>query len=511
MARMVLTSAGEDVDVGGNVEVMGTRAGGETVTVTRGDIILDPSFSAGGDVIILPGNSQGYTAVLVASRVVLSNGDVTVSVPVSPSGITLKFGDFQADLAINSTVGQVFLGDQKITTSAVAVGADTKTELIKVGSEIQVNEAYVDSDPVQISHFEDGSFVVIYSGYDEGLLQAFDTDGLKAGGEIKLEGVPGQEQLNIATLSDGNLLVTWTQEDSSDGGLVGRIFSSSGAALSNIIEISTENLYGQVQTSLAVASNGTFMVVWEDGSGAGGDTDSTAIKARVFDVDGQAITDEILVNTTTVGSQHEPDVSAVGDTFVVAWSHTIYSDDGATGNLKGQIFSQEGSRIGSELNLTDLDPYGQLEVEIEAGLEGGFVIAYNNDEEIMLQAFDADGNSVGASVQLSDGPSSLSHYRPDLALLSSGDLLVSWASSVGFESGSDYLDDSYNGVYGTIFDYSENVAGEIFKIDTDDTAFFVTHAPSISVGPGGEVVAVWGEDSRIRAQVFEEVSREVFA
>jgi hypothetical protein len=60
MARVILTQPGEDVDVGGDLTVIGTRTGGEVITVLRGTIILNASFNAGGDTVRLP--DDGHTS-----------------------------------------------------------------------------------------------------------------------------------------------------------------------------------------------------------------------------------------------------------------------------------------------------------------------------------------------------------------------------------------------------------------------------------------------------------------
>ena len=72
MARLILTTPGEDVDVGGTVTVVGTRSGGEVITITRGNISLDGSFNAGGDTIVLPGDSENYTVRLSGSQAVIA-------------------------------------------------------------------------------------------------------------------------------------------------------------------------------------------------------------------------------------------------------------------------------------------------------------------------------------------------------------------------------------------------------------------------------------------------------
>ncbi len=117
MARITLTTPGEDVFAGGDdIEVFGTTSGGEVITVIEGsDVVLDASFAAGGDVVALAGEAEDYTAVLVGSRVILTNAaGTTVSIPVGTEGIAVAFGD--DDTRVLAIVdGAVVIGDQTIT------------------------------------------------------------------------------------------------------------------------------------------------------------------------------------------------------------------------------------------------------------------------------------------------------------------------------------------------------------------------------------------------------------
>ena len=123
MARLILTEAGEDVDVGGNVTVIGTRSGGEVITVFRGTIVLDASFNAGGDTIVLPGDSFDFTVRMSGALAIFEAAGVRVSVPVGAAGIAIAFADVSRPLAIDPALGLVRLGTQTLTATAQQVEA----------------------------------------------------------------------------------------------------------------------------------------------------------------------------------------------------------------------------------------------------------------------------------------------------------------------------------------------------------------------------------------------------
>ena len=61
---------------------------------------------------------------------------------------------------------------------------------------------------------------------------------------------------------------------------------------------------------IAPLAGGGFVVVWQDASGEGGDSD-TSVKAQLFDAAGNKIGGEFLVNTATTDVQTSPSVAAL--------------------------------------------------------------------------------------------------------------------------------------------------------------------------------------------------------
>ena len=115
MARVILENGGEDVTVGGSdVDVIGTSTGGEIITITGGNVTLDASFANGGDTIVMEGEAEDYTAEIVGSRLVLTSGTTTVSIPLGTESNAIVFGgDDTRELMIGEN-GEVMLGGQEI-------------------------------------------------------------------------------------------------------------------------------------------------------------------------------------------------------------------------------------------------------------------------------------------------------------------------------------------------------------------------------------------------------------
>ena len=67
----------------------------------------------------------------------------------------------------------------------------------------------------------------------------------------------------------------------------------------------------------------------------------SAIRARIFNVNGAPAGDEFLVNTITNGDQRDPAIAALTDGgFVVTWTREFSSDDL---DIRGRAFDADGS------------------------------------------------------------------------------------------------------------------------------------------------------------------------
>lgn len=123
LGRLIFTQSGQDVEVGGNLSIVGSTAPGETVKVFDGNVVLDASFNAGGDTIILSGSSSAYTAKLTGSLAVLAGNGTNISIPVGNAGLTVQFDDTSSSLRFDASSGKVMLGDYILTPAGGAISA----------------------------------------------------------------------------------------------------------------------------------------------------------------------------------------------------------------------------------------------------------------------------------------------------------------------------------------------------------------------------------------------------
>jgi serralysin len=139
---------------------------------------------------------------------------------------------------------------------------------------------------------------------------------------------------------------------------------------------------------------------------------------------------ESMVNTTTLGRQEDSSVAALtGGGYVVIWNQNP-----AGGDIYGQVFAADGTKLGSEFLISNAGGPNQAPVVTALG-DGGFVAAWQSFQgdafDIQGRRFAADGTALTTVFTVSEtAPNSVS---PDLTLLSDGSLAAAWVSQSGLD------------------------------------------------------------------------------
>jgi hypothetical protein len=205
--------------------------------------------------------------------------------------------------------------------------------------------------------------------------------------------------------------------------------------------------------------------------------------------------DEVLINTTTAGSQHQPGVCGLqGTQFVVVW------EDHGSNNIRGQMFGTAGVKSSDEILINLPTPPGPRR-RLPAILEyaSGFVVAWTDQAagnpssaptQLKIRIFDADTLS-GPEIQVSTSPVE-PLTRPALARLSDGNFIVVWADKRGDER-----------IRAQRFSPDGTKVGAEFRANT--TAG-LHHIPMVVCLANGDVVIAWrariAAPLQIRFQIF---------
>jgi Ca2+-binding RTX toxin-like protein len=228
------------------------------------------------------------------------------------------------------------------------------------GTEFKVN-TYTTGEQrhAAVSSASDGSFVVVWEGFEDGDVhgQRFDSAGAAAGTEFQLNSYTTSYQANpsVASAGDGRFVVVWDSygQDGSNLSVHGQRYDSAGAPVGTEFQVNTYTTGYQMLPAASMADDGSFAVVWQsdsqDGSGK-------SVHAQHYDSAGVASGTEFQVNTYTTGVQGENQsiaVDAAGN-FVVVWMSD--GQDGSDYGMFGQLLTQETTTTTTSTTTTTIDP-----------------------------------------------------------------------------------------------------------------------------------------------------------
>ncbi len=343
-------------------------------------------------------------------------------------------------------------------------------------------------------------------------VQRFGADGLATGDLIVANPVTRGQQdgSSISSASDGSFWVTWSGRGAGDRvGVYAQRFAADGARLGSVLLVNTTIGGSQSNPDVAVAGDGTAVVVWE-GVGAG---DVDGIFVRVINPDGTFGSTEVLVNQTTIGQQSMPSVAISnfglppviddGDGslpgFVVTWSSR--DEDGSDWGIFARGFDQTGAPEGAAFRVNTTTDGSQYRSDIDAADDGSFTIAWSNFSsangwDVMAQRYLSDGATTGAEFMLH---STATGQQQDVAVsvASGGEILAAWTH--GEPNGDGW-----------------ETQGRTFNNDgTADGVVFIAHqsnsgansgrqaAPAVGLNDNGDALIVYqGEGTNQRVSAF---------
>ncbi len=401
------------------------------------------------------GNSFDEDIVLTITNA-LKESRYTASDELLVNTVTLN--DQQAGTVTNLASGGFVVN--WITTDGNGYGISSQifdVDGSKVGAEQRVNTVTTGNQIAPtVGALANGGYVTAWtdsSGTHGGtgtaiVAQVFDSLGAKSGGEIVIKAVAGtyaQTDASITGLATGGFVVSWTDAngqngDSSGTAILAQRYDNLGVAVGGAFLVNVATNGGQDSSSVTQLASGGFVVTWRDGSGIGGDTSSTGIKARIYDAGGNPTGSEFLVNTETRSSQLQPAVTELlGGGFVVTWTDNSATADPDYYGIKAQIFDSVGTKLGSEFLVNTATANSQQNAAIAPLASGGFVISWYDfsgtggeagGAGIRSQSFNAAGERLGAEVSV-NGETLGAQSEPSIAALASGAYVVTYTDASG--------------------------------------------------------------------------------
>lgn len=235
----------------------------------------------------------------------------------------------------------------------------------------------------------------------------------------------------VAMDSDGDFVVVWHSEyqDGSEYGIYAQRYNRDGSPNGSEFQVNTYTTGYQNYPSVAMDSDGDFVIAWQseyqDGSDYG-------IYAQRYNSDGSPNGDEFQVNTFTEDYQNFPSVGMDSDgDFVISWSS--YYQDGSYDGIYAQRYNSDGSPNGNEFQVNNYTTSYQGYPSVGMDSDGDFVIAWlsdgdENNYEVYAQHYNSDGSPNGSNFQVNtytDGYQVL----PSVGMDNDGNFVVAWHSN----------------------------------------------------------------------------------
>ena len=316
--------------------------------------------------------------------------------------------------------------------------------------------------------------------------QVFAANGTAVGGETLVNTTTADDQWNadIVTLAGGGFVIIWEDKSSDLADIRAQIFAADGTPAGGEFVVNATTVLQQWNPQIAALEGGGFVVTWHDSSFSGGDTSSPGVRAQVFAADGTPVGGELQVNTTTTGGQGTQQITALeGGGFVITWEDWSQTGgDTSDRAIRAQVFAADGAPIGGELLVNTTTSGTQAYPEVTALAGGGFAITWSDassgDTDIRAQVFEVTDGSVNAVPEAS-GNDAIAAPGTSIPL----SVLFDWSDADGIEDIAAFLvrDADLGGGYLTVNGVpvaEGTVLGPIPIGDIDDWAF----VPGVFVG-----------------------------
>jgi len=281
-----------------------------------------------------------------------------------------------------------------------------------------------------------GNHVVVWisTPQDDGIAglyaRRFDADGNPREDEFQVNTEWGPHgHPDVAMGPPGNFVVVsenyWIDPVSSS--VTARAFDLSGEPLGPEFMVNQHTDDFQGAPKVGIDSLGRFAAVWQSW---GQDGDGFGIYARLFDSLGTPLGPEFRVNTYTGGDQTQPAVAMeVGGDFVVVW--TSFGQDGDRTGVYAQRLSRTGDFQGQEFRVNFKTLGRQEHPDVSKDALGSFVVSWQRYEldlegyAVYARTFDRTAQLKGPEFQVHD-PSPGWQVLPAVDCDAQGNFLVAW-------------------------------------------------------------------------------------
>ena len=385
------------------------------------------------------------------------------------------------------------------------------------GGEIRVNQQTAGMQWVpKVATAADGRFVVVWNqtGEDANFVTArlFDAAGRPRSGDLRVARVvkPMFGRPAVSMAPDGRFVVVWGGGVEDPNVVFGRRYAADGSPLGARFRLSRPIKVAQRWPDVAMASDGSFVVVWDqdDGDISSEGSMTTDVFFRRFGADGRPLGPEAPAIAGTEEQSAGRVATANGRFVVVCQSYT----DGAFFGILARLFASSGAPLGEELTVSD-DPYqvSQFEPAVAMAADGRFAVTwtdaagdfgrvpdFNDLRGVMARFYAADGTPLGSQRHVNTFLLG-SQESPVVSALPTGGFLVLWMSGASQDG------DGF-GIVSRTFGPAGNPGAEV-RVNLDGKGSQTY--PAIAVAPNDKGVVAWTGPDASDSGIFARLLRRV--
>ncbi len=370
-------------------------------------------------------------------------------------------------------------GRHLLSTASVVPGSATS------------NDSQTTGNPVtpQVAIAQTGAYVVVWQndgqdGSQPGIFaQRYDASGIAQAGifRINSDTVGPQAHPSVAMDSEGDFVIVWSSlsQSGNNSDIVGQRYTAGGAAAGTEFQITSNTTTNQITPSVAMDGAGDFVVTWENQLPNGG----SQVETQRYDASGLVRGEEFQVANSTITEAAHPSVAmdAAGG-FIVTWQNV--GSNGSSQGIDAERFDQAGNLQGGEIHVSENSASIPSSPSVAIDAAGDFVIAWQSVEDaratVVAQRYTVAGLPQGIEI-LVNGNTTLGGMTPAVAMDSAGDFVVAWATEMP------------NGGLSSIEAQRYNATGiprgaelQVSEPTTTNQVF-----PSVAMNPAGVFVITW--------------------
>jgi hypothetical protein len=423
----------------------------------------------------------------VAALADLTGADVAAS--TDATGAAERGGDWLLETRIGRLQTPVLQAEGWSGTLALtSQGGETLVNTSTAGS--QTNNwsgktVAMDANGNFVGVWMDGSGAGGDAGYGI-YAQRYNAAGMAQGSQIHVNTYLSDNQRNpqVAMAGNGSFVVVWesNSQDGSSYGIYAQRYDASGGAQGSEFRVNTGITYDQKEAAVAMDATGNFVITWQSWSQDA--VNSNGIYAQRYNSSGVAQGGEFKVNTYTTDDQSEPGIGMDSSgNFVIAWGS--WGQDGSDEGIYAQRYDSSGVAQGSEFSVNTYST-GYQGLPVVAMDGNGFVVVWESSAQdgdlngIYGQRYNSSGVAQGSEFRVNTTTAN-QQQNPVAAMTTAGGFVVTWQSYA--------QDGSFDGVYARQYDGSGTALTAETRVNTTTTDY--QDLPGVAADANGHLVVVW--------------------